>query len=211
MKKTITAFVVLVSLTACGSDTIEQSITPTQPTSTRVPSDTSTRTAPASTSVTTPKTTTHKAPARTSAVAKIRTSTVVKTRTERVSRSTQRVEPTTKAPVRTSESAYSRASKTPTYSAPTAAKKQPQISNTQTNSGMWGKIAQCESGGNPRAVSPNGLYRGLYQISASTWAAYGGTSYAARPDLASPSQQLAVAQKIQLGQGWNAWPTCSRR
>ena len=207
MKKTLAAFAVLVSVTACGSDTIEQSITPTQPTSavTSTTSATSTRTAPVSTSATVaPKTTTtHKAPAR--------TSTVVKTRTERVSRSTQRVEPTTKAPVRTSESAYSRASKTPTYSAPTAAKKQPQISNTQTNSGMWGKIAQCESGGNPRAVSPNGLYRGLYQISASTWAAYGGTSYAARPDLASPSQQLAVAQKIQQGQGWNAWPTCSRR
>lgn len=203
MKKTIASFAVLVSVTACGSDTIEQSITPTQPTSTRVPSDTSTRTAPVSTSVTTPKTTTHKAPAR--------TSTVVKTHTERVSRSTQRVEPTTKTPARASESTYSRASKTSTYSAPTTAKKQPQISNTQTNSGMWGKIAQCESGGNSRAVSPNGLYRGLYQISASTWAAYGGTSYAARPDLASPSQQLAVAQKIQQGQGWNAWPTCSRR
>lgn len=202
MKKTIAAFVVLVSLTACGSDTIEQSITPTQPTSTRVPSDTSTRTVPVSTSVAVPKTTTHKAPAR--------TSTAVKTQTERVSRTTRRVEPTT-APVRTSESAYSRASKTSTYSAPTTTKKQPQISNTQSNSGMWGKIAQCESGGNSRAVSPNGLYRGLYQISASTWAAYGGTSYAARPDLASPSQQLAVAQKIQQGQGWNAWPTCSRR
>lgn len=207
MKKTLAAFAVLVSVTACGSDTIEQSITPTQPTSavTSTTSATSTRTAPVSTSATVaPKTTTtHKAPARTSIVSK--------TRTERASRSTQRVEPTTKTPVRTSESTYSRASKTSTYSAPTLAKKQPQISNTQSNSGMWGKIAQCESGGNARAVSPNGLYRGLYQISASTWAAYGGTSYAARPDLASPSQQLAVAQKIQQGQGWNAWPTCSRR
>ena len=37
------------------------------------------------------------------------------------------------------------------------------------------KIAACESGGNPAAVSPSGQYRGKYQFSRQTWAKYGGT------------------------------------
>src|SRR5829696_5847470 len=37
------------------------------------------------------------------------------------------------------------------------------------------RIAQCESGGNPRAVSPDGTYRGKYQFDQETWEAMGGT------------------------------------
>ena len=37
------------------------------------------------------------------------------------------------------------------------------------------KIAACESGGNPAAVSASGQYRGKYQFSRQTWAEYGGT------------------------------------
>ena len=37
------------------------------------------------------------------------------------------------------------------------------------------RIAQCESGGNPRAVSASGRYRGKYQFDQGTWEAYGGT------------------------------------
>ena len=36
------------------------------------------------------------------------------------------------------------------------------------------RIAECESGGNPRAVSPDGTYRGKYQFSRETWRALGG-------------------------------------
>ncbi|WP_105972709.1 LysM peptidoglycan-binding domain-containing protein [Streptomyces geranii] len=78
------------------------------------------------------------------------------------------------------------------------------------DSGVWDRIAQCESGGNWHINTGNGYYGGL-QFSASTWRAYGGTAYAATADGASRSQQIAVATKVQGAQGWGAWPTCSAR
>ncbi|MYZ35758.1 MULTISPECIES: transglycosylase family protein [unclassified Streptomyces] len=71
----------------------------------------------------------------------------------------------------------------------------------------WDRVAQCESGGNWSINTGNGYYGGL-QFSSSTWAAYGGTAYAARADLASKSQQITVAEKVLAGQGKGAWPTC---
>ncbi|MEU7022273.1 transglycosylase family protein [Streptomyces sp. NPDC046203] len=71
----------------------------------------------------------------------------------------------------------------------------------------WDRVAQCESGGNWSINTGNGYYGGL-QFSASTWAAYGGTSYASRADLASKTQQIAVAEKVLAGQGKGAWPSC---
>ncbi|WP_369032921.1 MULTISPECIES: transglycosylase family protein [Streptomyces] len=78
------------------------------------------------------------------------------------------------------------------------------------DSGVWDRIAQCESGGNWHINTGNGYYGGL-QFSASTWRAYGGTAYAATADGASKSQQISVATKVQNAQGWGAWPTCSAR
>ncbi|MEV0175996.1 transglycosylase family protein [Streptomyces sp. NPDC050803] len=78
------------------------------------------------------------------------------------------------------------------------------------DSGVWDRIAQCESGGNWHINTGNGYYGGL-QFSASTWRAYGGTAYAPTADQASKSQQIAVATKVQRAQGWGAWPTCSAR
>lgn len=74
----------------------------------------------------------------------------------------------------------------------------------------WSGVAKCESGGNWQINTGNGYYGGL-QFSASTWSAYGGTSHAPRADLASPAQQIAVAEKVLVGQGVGAWPTCGRR
>ncbi|MGW1883263.1 transglycosylase family protein [Streptomyces sp. NPDC001970] len=71
----------------------------------------------------------------------------------------------------------------------------------------WDAVAQCESGGNWSINTGNGYYGGL-QFSASTWAAYGGTAYAASADQASRSQQIAVAEKVLAGQGKGAWPHC---
>ncbi|WP_342742720.1 transglycosylase family protein [Streptomyces indicus] len=78
------------------------------------------------------------------------------------------------------------------------------------DSGVWDRIAQCESGGNWHINTGNGYYGGL-QFSASTWRAYGGGRYASTADKATRSQQIAVATKVQKGQGWGAWPTCSKR
>ncbi|MFF0437175.1 transglycosylase family protein [Streptomyces sp. NPDC004327] len=71
----------------------------------------------------------------------------------------------------------------------------------------WDAVAQCESGGNWSINTGNGFYGGL-QFTNSTWAAYGGTAYASRADLASKSQQISVAEKVLAGQGKGAWPSC---
>lgn len=73
---------------------------------------------------------------------------------------------------------------------------------------VWDSLAQCESGGNWAINTGNG-YQGGLQFSASTWAAYGGTAYAANANQASREQQIAVAEKVRAGQGWGAWPACT--
>ncbi|MGP4090339.1 transglycosylase family protein [Streptomyces sp. KR55] len=71
----------------------------------------------------------------------------------------------------------------------------------------WDAVAQCESGGNWSINTGNGYYGGL-QFSASTWAAYGGTQYAATADQATKEQQIQIAEKVLAGQGKGAWPHC---
>ncbi|MFF9036903.1 transglycosylase family protein [Streptomyces sp. NPDC014892] len=83
-------------------------------------------------------------------------------------------------------------------------------SASAADSGVWDRIAKCESGGNWHINTGNGYYGGL-QFAASTWRAYGGTAYAATADKASKAQQIAIATKVQRAQGWGAWPTCSGR
>uniref|UniRef100_UPI0018FE2EB2 transglycosylase family protein n=1 Tax=Streptomyces sp. NRRL WC-3742 TaxID=1463934 RepID=UPI0018FE2EB2 len=69
----------------------------------------------------------------------------------------------------------------------------------------WDKVAQCESGGDWSIVSANRLYYGGLQITMANWKYYGGTAYAARPDLASKQQQILIAEKILADQGAGAW------
>jgi predicted nucleic acid-binding Zn-ribbon protein len=75
----------------------------------------------------------------------------------------------------------------------------------------WDAVAMCESGGNWSINTGNGYYGGL-QFSSSTWTAFGGTAYAPRADLATKSQQIAVAERVLAAQGPGpgAWPTCGR-
>jgi len=74
----------------------------------------------------------------------------------------------------------------------------------------WDSIAQCESTGNWAINTGNGFYGGL-QFTQQTWAAFGGTEYAPRADLASREQQIAIAEKVQATQGWGAWPSCTSK
>ncbi|MEU1159788.1 transglycosylase family protein [Streptomyces sp. NPDC005921] len=71
----------------------------------------------------------------------------------------------------------------------------------------WDTVAQCESGGNWSINTGNGYYGGL-QFSASTWAAYGGTAYAAQANQATKAQQITIAEKVLAAQGKGAWPVC---
>jgi hypothetical protein len=72
---------------------------------------------------------------------------------------------------------------------------------------VWDKVAQCETGGSWSADKGGGEYGGL-SLSQQDWEAYGGLDYAARPDLASRNQQIAVAQKVLAADGVGAWGTC---
>jgi murein DD-endopeptidase MepM/ murein hydrolase activator NlpD len=74
----------------------------------------------------------------------------------------------------------------------------------------WNKVAACESSNRWNVNTGNGYYGGL-QFAQSTWEAYGGPRYAARADLATKDQQIAVAEKVLDGQGPGAWPVCSVR
>ncbi|MFG2992270.1 transglycosylase family protein [Streptomyces sp. NPDC048257] len=73
----------------------------------------------------------------------------------------------------------------------------------------WDKVAQCESGGNWAINTGNGYYGGL-QFSSSTWAGFGGKSYAPQANQASKAQQIAVAEKVLKSQGKGAWPSCGK-
>lgn len=69
----------------------------------------------------------------------------------------------------------------------------------------WLAMAQKESSGNWQANTGNGYYGGL-QFDPNTWNAYGGQAYAPRADLATPQQQVAVAENTLASQGPGAWP-----
>jgi LysM repeat protein len=71
----------------------------------------------------------------------------------------------------------------------------------------WSAIAACESGGNWSADTGNGFYGGL-QFTQGTWLGYGGGQYASSASQATPSEQIAVAQRVLAGQGIGAWPVC---
>lgn len=68
------------------------------------------------------------------------------------------------------------------------------------------RIAQCESGGDPSAVSPNGRYRGKYQFDRATWRAMGGSG---DPAAAPEAEQDRRAQRLYDQRGGAAWPSCS--
>jgi hypothetical protein len=69
------------------------------------------------------------------------------------------------------------------------------------------RIAQCESGGNPRAVGGGGRYRGLFQFDYGTWRSVGGNGDPAR---ASVREQYFRAYKLMKARGSSPWPVCGR-
>ncbi|WP_371584262.1 transglycosylase family protein [Streptomyces sp. NBC_01314] len=71
----------------------------------------------------------------------------------------------------------------------------------------WDQVAECESGSSWSADTGNGRYGGL-QLTQANWEKYGGLDYATAADLASRSQQIAVAEKVLADQGVGVWATC---
>src|SRR3954447_24410619 len=68
------------------------------------------------------------------------------------------------------------------------------------------KIAQCESGGNPRAVSRSGRYRGKFQFDQATWESAGGHG---DPAAAPESTQDRIALRLYRKRGTAPWPNCA--
>ncbi len=66
-------------------------------------------------------------------------------------------------------------------------------------------IAQCESGGDPTAVSPDGMYHGKYQFSVATWQAMGGGGL---PSQAPEAEQDMRAVMLYEQSGPGQWPVC---
>jgi len=72
---------------------------------------------------------------------------------------------------------------------------------------VWGQLARCESGGNPRANTGNGFY-GMYQFTGRTWRAVGGKGL---PHRHGAAEQTKRAQILQDRAGWGQWPHCTRK
>lgn len=68
------------------------------------------------------------------------------------------------------------------------------------------RIAACESGGDPTAVSADGRYRGKYQFSRQTWREMGGQG---DPAQAPEAQQDRMAAKLMRSAGTSPWPNCA--
>ncbi len=77
--------------------------------------------------------------------------------------------------------------------------------STAGGSGTLARIAQCESGGDPTAISSTGRYRGKYQFSRATWRDLGGSG---DPAAAPESVQDAMAAKLLAQRGTSPWPVC---
>ena len=74
------------------------------------------------------------------------------------------------------------------------------------HNGVLKRIAACESGGDPTAVSAGGRYRGKYQFSRATWRDMGGKGDPAR---ASEAEQDRRAAKLLARAGTSPWPNCA--
>jgi peptidoglycan hydrolase-like protein with peptidoglycan-binding domain len=78
-------------------------------------------------------------------------------------------------------------------------------STSASTSATLQTIAQCESGGDPTAISPDGRYRGKYQFSRATWRDLGGTG---DPAKAPEAEQDRLAAALLAERGTAPWPVC---
>ena len=98
---------------------------------------------------------------------------------------------------------------------PSPSRSQKTYSREEVKAGIrsaWGgddeeaiRVAECESGLNPRAASASGHY-GLWQMRMETWHSYGGSG---DPRDASPAEQTAAAWRLYQQRGWAPWGGCA--
>lgn len=86
----------------------------------------------------------------------------------------------------------------------TSVQQQAPASGGADGNGLQG-VAQCESGGDPTAVSPDGQYRGKYQFDQQTWNSVGGSG---DPAAAPEAEQDQRAAQLHSQRGSQPWPVC---
>ena len=82
----------------------------------------------------------------------------------------------------------------------------PAAETTAAPSPTLTRIARCESGGDPAAVSADGRYRGKYQFDRATWRTLGGSG---DPAAAPEAEQDARAADLLAREGTSPWPSCA--
>jgi len=78
--------------------------------------------------------------------------------------------------------------------------------SASTATATLARIAQCESGSDPTAVSADGTYRGKYQFDLGTWQQLGGSGDPAR---ATEAEQDDRAAALYAARGSAPWPNCA--
>ena len=73
-------------------------------------------------------------------------------------------------------------------------------------SSLLAAIADCESGGDPTAISGGGQYHGKYQFTRSTWRSVGGSG---DPAQASEAEQDRIRREAAAPAGTSPWPNCA--
>lgn len=91
-------------------------------------------------------------------------------------------------------------------SSPSRSNAQPTVGDTD----KWDRLAECEAGGDWSINTGNGFSGGL-QFTPQTWSGFGGNEYAPEAHMATREQQIAIAEKVEAGQGMGAWPACSAK
>jgi len=81
----------------------------------------------------------------------------------------------------------------------------PRAASRSSSGSTLARIAQCESGGNPSAISADGRYRGKYQFTRATWRAMGGSGDPAQAPEAEQDQRAAA---LLAQEGTSPWPVC---
>lgn len=86
---------------------------------------------------------------------------------------------------------------------------------------VWFALADCESGrwgagkiaiaGTATWDVVDPIHQGGLQIRAGQWDQHRPAGFPQDAHVATPEQQIAVAEIILAGQGWRAWPTCGPR
>jgi hypothetical protein len=79
---------------------------------------------------------------------------------------------------------------------------------------VWEDLAECESHGEwgygPGSGWGSGIHHGGLQFLPSTWASFKDEEHPEFAWMASPREQVEVAEKVLAVQGWQSWPTCSK-